>query len=229
MVTSSEDPILVVAALDRELAGLGREASLALLETGEGIANARRQLESWLGQRSARAVLSIGFAGALSSALEAGDIVVARKVRESSATPDARLLSAARKVQLSGPAPQFGVALTSNEIVWRAQSKRALALSLPEGEIGFVDMESSAIAAVCGKREIPFLIARAITDLLDEDLPLDFNQYRDHEGRIDQKRVFAGALLHPVSFRGLIELKKRSQACAERLAEFVRHLVPLMS
>ena len=64
----------------------------------------------------------------------------------------------------------FGVALTSNEILWNAQSKRALAHTLIVDEIGAVDMESTAIARVCGRRGLPFLVARSITDLLDEDL-----------------------------------------------------------
>ena len=101
---STEAPILVVAALSRELAELARKShpALALLETGEGIVNAERHLEAWLEQRKARAVLSIGFAGALSSALKPGDLVIADEVRGSSAVPDAKLLTAARRVGAGG-------------------------------------------------------------------------------------------------------------------------------
>lgn len=233
MATSNraEAPILVVAALSRELAELAREShpALALLETGEGIVNAERHLEAWLEQRRARTVLSIGFAGALSSSLKAGDVVIADEVRDSSAPPDAKLLSAARRVRADGSWIHFGVAMTSNEILWKAQSKRALAESLAVDEIGFVDMESMAIARVCGRRGLPFLVARSITDLLDEDLPLDFNQFRNSDGRVDSKRVMKAALVRPGALRGLWQLRKRSQLCAERMAEFVSRLVPLIS
>src|SRR6185503_16522073 len=74
---SETSPILVVAALGRELASLNREAidGVTLLETGEGADNARRSLDDWLEQNTARAIVSIGFAGALSSALQAGALV----------------------------------------------------------------------------------------------------------------------------------------------------------
>jgi adenosylhomocysteine nucleosidase len=233
MATSNtaEAPILVVAALSRELAELARKSlpSLTLLETGEGIVNTERHLEAWLEQRSARTVLSIGFAGALSSSLKAGDLVIADEVRDSSARPDARLLTAARRVRTGGSWIHFGVALTSNEILWQAHSKRSLAESLAVDEIGAVDMESKAIAGVCGRHGLPFLIARSITDLLDEDLPLDFNQFRKGDGRVDSKGVMKAALASPAALRGLWQLRKRSQLCAERMAEFVSNLVPLIS
>jgi len=224
-------PILIVAALNRELAPLAikHHPELAFLETGEGIVNVERHLESWLEKRNARTVLSIGFAGALSQSLKAGDLVIAEEVRNASVLPDAKLLTAARRVSTGDPWIHFGVALTSNEILWNAQSKRVLAESLTVNEIGAVDMESKAIASVCGKRGLPFLVVRSITDLLDEDLPLDFNQYRNCDGRVDSKRVIKAALLRPGVIRGLWQLRKRSQLCAERMAEFVGRLVPLIS
>jgi hypothetical protein len=70
------------AALSYELNKLNSVAhtGIVLLETGEGVKNAKRQLGSWLERHDARAVLSIGFAGGLSSSLQPGDIVVAREV-----------------------------------------------------------------------------------------------------------------------------------------------------
>ncbi len=231
MATSraKEIPILVVAALSRELAKLGQQShpGLRLLETGEGIANVQQSLEARLDQESARAVLSVGFAGALSPTLQVGDLVIANGVCGSKGQPDAELLSAARRVQLDWPV-HLGVAVTSDQILWQAAQKRALASSLGADEIGFIDMESTAIADVCARRGLPFLIARSITDLLDEDLPLNFNQCRGANGRVDSKKVARAALLKPGSLAGLLRLRKHSLLCAGRLAEFVRRLVPLI-
>lgn len=228
MATSSvrESPILVVAALGRELRALSRKphAELELLETGEGVTNAERSLEAWLEQGSARAVLSIGFAGALSTELQVGDLVVAKTVHGSNAAPDSELLAAAARVRLEG-AVHFGTALTSERILWQASEKRALAAALGARDIGFVDMESAAIATVCARRGVPFLIARSVSDLLDEDLPLDFNQCRDQGGRVSSSKVMKAALLRPSSFGGLLELRRRSEICAERMAEFVLEFV----
>jgi adenosylhomocysteine nucleosidase len=231
MATSSvrEPPILVVAALGRELSAFNGKphSDLALLETGEGIANAERKLEAWFERQTAHAVLSIGFAGALSAELRAGDLVVARSVHNSNAQPDAKLLALAARVQPDG-AVHFGVAVTSERILGQASEKRALGSSLDAGEIGFVDMESTAIARVCARRGVPFLIVRSITDLLNEDLPLDFNQCRDREGRVTSIKVMKAALLRPGSISGLLELRKRSDLCAKRMTAFVRQLVSLI-
>jgi adenosylhomocysteine nucleosidase len=222
-------PILVVAALSYELQMLQRaaHAELALLETGEGVENAKREVESWLGKRAARAVLSIGFAGALSAPLQIGDLVIAERVHGSDANPDANLLAASKQIDIGFPV-RVGSAVTAHQILWQAASKRALASSLGTNEIAFVDMESTAIADVCAGRGLPFLIIRSISDLLDEDLPLDFNQYRNHEGRVVPGKVLNAALLRPAAFRGLLELRKRSRLCAGRMAEFVERLVPLI-
>lgn len=229
MHSLEQAPILVVAALKYELEKLNRAGhpGLELLETGEGVVNAERHLEAWLERRSAGAVLSIGFAGALSAALRVGDLVVAKSVQGSSTEPDPKLLAAAARVQLDF-AVHFGVALTSERILWQAAEKNALASSLGATEIGFVDMESTAIASVCARRGVPFLITRSITDLLNEDLPLDFNQCRDSDGRVSSIKVMKAALLKPGSFPGLLDLRKRSELCAERMAEFVRKLTPLI-
>jgi adenosylhomocysteine nucleosidase len=229
MSSVEQFPILVVAALSYELEKLNSAAhpGLVLLETGEGVANAERHLEGWLEKRAALAVLSIGFAGALSSALQAGDLVIASDIREAKEKPDAKLLLVTKQVQIDTPV-HSGVAFTSHEILWQAESKRALARSLGASEIGFVDMESTAIAGVCARRGVPFLIIRSITDLLDEDLPLDFNQYRNPDGRVDPAKVMKAALLRPSAFKGLVELRKRSRLCAGRMAEFVQRLVPLI-
>ena len=229
MSSLEQAPILVVAALTYERASINDAAHprLALLETGEGVANVRRHLEEWLKQRAARAVLSIGFAGALSASLQVGDLVIADDIRDSRERPDPELLAAAKQVQIELPV-RLGVAVTCNEILWQAESKRALAASLLADEIAFVDMESTAIAELCAAVGVPFLIIRAISDLLDEDLPLDFNQYRNSDGRVDSRKVVNAALLRPTAFRGLLELRKRSKLCADRMAEFVQRLVPLI-
>ena len=228
---SETTPILVVAALGRELASLNRQAldGVALLETGEGTDNAWRGLEAWLEQHTASAIVSIGFAGALSNALKAGDLVIASKVRDGLAQPDNWLLSTAENARVAGVPVHNGIAITTNEIIWQAESKRALAATLEPNEIGIVDMESTAIAGVCLRHELPFLIARSITDLLDEDLPLNFNLYRGEDGCVDSARIVKAALLRPRALSGLMELRRRSELCAQRMADFVRVLASLIS
>ena len=82
-IQSEGQPVLIVAALKRELAAIARDRSpaLALLDTGEGPRNTERALRAWLDEHQPRAVINVGLAGALSASLEAGDIVIAREIR----------------------------------------------------------------------------------------------------------------------------------------------------
>jgi adenosylhomocysteine nucleosidase len=225
MPSPERPPILVLAALSYELEHLRRAhlPEVELLETGEGVVNARKQLEGWFTKNRARAVLSIGFAGGLSPQVKIGDLVIGRTVRHSGSS-DPFLIECAKSITTGYPS-HVAVAVTADQVMWQAKSKEALASSLEAGEIGFVDMESTAIAEVCAKRDVPFLIARYITDAVDEDLPLDFNKYRDTDGRVDPNKVMRAALLKPSSIGGLLELRKRSKLCAARMSEFVEQMV----
>lgn len=225
MPSAERAPVLVVAALSYELEGLRRAnlPEVALLETGEGVGNAGKRLEAWLTNNRARAVLSMGFAGGLSPQLKIGDLVFGGRVRDSSGS-DPFLIECATSIALEYPA-HVAEAITTDQVVWQAHSKATLAESIGLGEIGFVDMESTAIADVCENRNVPFLIARYITDAVNEDLPLDFNKYRDSEGRVDPNKVMWAALLKPRRIGGLFELRRRSKLCAGRISEFVEQII----
>lgn len=219
------DSMLIVSALERELAFIrksGRDGFL-FCTTGEGPANARKELRSFLERQTASSVIGIGFAGGLSNSLQPGDLVVGVRITgefETLASPI--LLQSA-----SGSAidrMHFGVIVTTPAVLWRADEKRECAAKLSQEEIGCVDMESSALAQVCEEMGLQFLAVRAIADLLDEDLPLDFNRCRDENGRIKNARVLAECLRRPSALPGLMKLRRRSLLCASRLAEFVLKL-----
>jgi adenosylhomocysteine nucleosidase len=222
-------PILIVAALRRELASLVRDAhtELVLLDTGEGPRNAERGLRAWLAAHQARAVIHIGFAGALTSSLRAGDLVVARNVRwanESFDASDSPLFQIATRIA----GTHIGTAITVDEIIGEARAKQQLAARLASAEIGCVDMESAAVARVCRELKIPYLIARAITDELAEDLPIDFNRCRTADGRVSLPKVMLAVSRRPRAIKGLIQLQRRAAMCADRLAVFIHRLLPLM-
>ncbi|MEK6301895.1 MAG: hypothetical protein AABO41_14380 [Acidobacteriota bacterium] len=232
LLTTRDDSIgrmLVVAALGRELAALKHDADprFAFLETGEGATNAERALLAWLDLETPQAVFGIGFAGALSDSLRPGDLVVARECRTAGSEPvrtTQGLLEVARRIQNDAAGVTFGVTVTVDEIVCQAEGKRKLAMMLGPDEIACVDMESSAVARVCADRGVPFLIARAITDLFSEDLPLDFNRSRGPDGRVRSWKVITAALGRPSSIKGLRELQRRSMVCSENLAGLIRRL-----
>ncbi|MFL6213912.1 MAG: hypothetical protein ACJ74J_08450 [Blastocatellia bacterium] len=226
---SEARPALIVAALKRELAVIARarRTDIALLETGEGPRNAERALRAWLDEHQARAVINIGLAGALSDSLQVGDVVIAHEVRGNDRCFNAGASSLFERA-LTLEHQQAGVALTVDEIVCTATDKQRLAALVDGNEIAWVDMESAAIASVCDELQMPYLIVRAISDRLDEDLPVDFNRCRDGNGRVSARRVMQAALVRPRAFKGLIELKRRADFCADNLASFIERLLPLL-
>jgi adenosylhomocysteine nucleosidase len=221
--------VLVVAALGRELEVLAARPNpdLSLLETGEGTANATRAISEALSRLKPRAVVAIGFAGALSEALVAGDLVVVSRVAGVASTANSKLLpERAQAVRLEGI--RIGTAITVDAVVCDAARKRRLAVSLEPGEIGVVDMESSAVARECNEHRVPFLIVRAVTDLLNENLPVDFNRCRGADGRVSSVRVVLESISKPGSLRGLRELNRRAKLCSARLADFVERFSLLL-
>jgi adenosylhomocysteine nucleosidase len=87
-----------------------------------------------------------------------------------------------------------------------------------------VDMESAAIANKAAEWRVPFQIVRAVSDAADEDMPLDFNLYRDAEGRFSRSRIAMAALARPFSrVPALLRLDRNCKIAAESLGEYFAH------
>lgn len=227
-LTQEITPLAVVAAMRMELAPLQRRSrdGLLLIETGIGVENVERRLHAQLQGRAAEALLGIGLAGALSSALQVGDLVIGQEVLgPSRLTPSPRLLSLARDIEVGGAAVYAGTVVTVNEMACSAKTKQLLASAMVDQPIACVDMESWAIARLCSHLQIPFLIVRSISDRFDEDLPLDFNCYRRADGNLDFPRVVGAALIRPRSTAGLWRLRGHTKLCAGRLVQFVERML----
>ena len=214
----------VIAALRRELSDLRKLArrNLVFLETGVGTDNASKKLTKFLEKTGADFVLGVGMAGALSPSLRVGDLfIVERVIGPSTIVLLPNLCSLAKLVRLNGANIHVGTAVTANEFVCEVNRKRSLAAALKPDQMGCVDMESWAVARVCTERRIPFLIIRCISDLLEEDLPLDFNRCYDSQGDLDALKLVTATLLRPRALKGLWQLRGRSTLCSQRLAWFV--------
>ena len=84
-----------------------------------------------------------------------------------------------------------------------------------------VEMESAAVEAKAREWGLPFRCVKAVSDTAAEDLPLDFNQYRDSEGRFSRERIAMAALARPWKIPGLMRLDKNSKIAAQKLGEFL--------
>ncbi len=194
-----------------------------LIRTGVGPEAAGRAAAAVFDAHSPALAVSVGFACALSQA-EIGDLLLAETVasvrRDSGWTvqPDAvscdenvrsEIMTAVRG---AGIEARSGMFVSAPLVLCRAQDKRDL--SLATGALG-LDMESAALGTSAARRGVPFAVVRTVSDLVDEDLPLDFNAFLRPGGWV---RGAWSLIANPSSLIGMNRLRKQSGVAAERLA-----------
>jgi len=136
-------------------------------------------------------LISTGFCGALDPNLRVGDIFRSQE--------SGRLLCADR------------VAVTAREKRELREKTGAAA----------VDMESAAVAKKAAEWGVPFQAIRVVSDTAHEDMPLDFNLYRDREGRFSRTRIGLAAMARPFTrVPALLRLDRNCRIAAESLGNF---------
>ena len=84
-----------------------------------------------------------------------------------------------------------------------------------------VEMEAAAVAKRAAEWGVPFHCVRAVSDTAEEDMPLDFNRYRDADGRFSRTRIALAALARPSTrVPALLRLDRNCRIAAESLGEF---------
>ncbi|HEY2842715.1 MAG TPA: hypothetical protein VGJ09_03660 [Bryobacteraceae bacterium] len=147
-------------------------------------------------------ILSVGFCGALDPALQIGDIVVSGEFPEG-----------------IGASCVHGDVASLDRVAVTAKEKRDLRAST---RAAVVEMESAAVARKAREWNVPFGCVRVVSDVAGEDLPLDFNRYRDADGRFNRARIALAAMGRPFSvLPGLLRLDRNCRRAAERLGEFL--------
>ncbi len=160
-----------------------------------------RLVERALGRKpEVDGVLSVGFCGALDPALRIGDIVISGEVPK----------ALGRCVQ--------GDVASVDRVAVTAREKRDLRAATGAA---VVEMESAAVAQKAREWNLPFGCVRVVSDAAGEDLPLDFNRYRDADGRFEKTRIALAALARPFTvLPSLIRLDRQCRQASERLGEF---------
>ncbi len=161
-----------------------------------------------------------GFAGGLSENMKPGDLILADKVTDGTEMflPDAALFLAAQSIRPSGIKIERGTLVTVDKVATTTAEKRELAART--GAIA-VDMETAGAVRVAEARGIPWLSVRAITDGVNDELPLDFNALANPDGSVNRGRVIRATLAQPHKIPALIRLGQRSSLAANNLAAFL--------
>jgi adenosylhomocysteine nucleosidase len=203
----------------------GRQAGRVywLVPTGIGPGAADLTATAVLNRHRAALAVSAGFSGALLPAAAVGDVIVATSVVSGrfdgtwvqTGGPmacDDIVRDAAQTAAVEiGSSVRSGPVVSLSTVVCRAVDKQRL--SRQTGAIA-VDMESAAIAEVARTHGVPFAVVRTVSDVADEDLPLDFNVFLKPWG---WARGIGAVILTPSSLAGLNRLRRQSRLAAERL------------
>lgn len=198
-------------------------SEVTVLLTGMGKENAIRAMTS-IPVDHHDVCISTGLAGALDSTLKPGEVAAALVAetlqQDSNVTSDGTLLHLAE----SCGAQTVHASLTSEKIVGTALEKEGLS---QKGNI--VEMESAYILAAAQQSRVPALVVRAISDALNEDLPVDFSKILDSHGNLKLGGILREVGLHPYRIAPLIQFGRQSRVAAKSLADFLDRYVSVIS
>ncbi|MDE3198287.1 MAG: hypothetical protein KGN84_18205 [Acidobacteriota bacterium] len=158
------------------------------------------------------AVCSMGFCGALDSAMAVGDIFVATEIRNGAVSY--------RTADLRGPGARRGVLTSQSRIAQTAEEKRNLRAA---GAFA-VEMEAAGAARASEEIRAPFYCVKVVSDLADEDFVNNFNDFLMPNGKVNVTRLVLRAFADPVRrFNELIRLSKRTAVASKNLGDFLAH------
>ena len=159
-----------------------------------------------------KALLSIGFAGALDDVLQPGDIVLADRVIDTLTATEFLCQSDLLPI----PAAHHGILLSTPGVVGSVKEKRRLRTAW---QALAVDMESSAVARAASAAHLAFGSVKAITDSASQSISIDFPMgQREHEG-LSTFRVVRNGLRSWQGMKGLWSLGAGARLAAKNLAQ----------
>ncbi|MEP7150544.1 MAG: hypothetical protein ABI856_02455 [Nitrospira sp.] len=194
-----------------------------IIPMGVGPERATATARMVLAEQRFAAVWSTGFACALRAA-NIGDVLMGTQAtmegdrgRHGASLCAPTMVAWARQaLENQHIAAQIGPFVSVPQVLCRADEKRGMADRV--AAIG-LDMESAALGLAASERQIPFGIVRTVSDLVDEDLPLDFNLFLRPSG---WAKGVAACLAHPTSLIGLNRLRSQSRTAGAQLTAVYR-------
>ena len=81
------------------------------------------------------------------------------------------------------------------------------------------------MVALAREKDLPGVAVRAVSDTVDEDLPLDFNEFVGASGEPERMKIFLHGLTRPAVFGKLIQLQKTAQEVGANMTLFLELLL----
>jgi adenosylhomocysteine nucleosidase len=188
---------------------------VALVVAGMGRESARRGAQLLLDGHRPRWIVSVGFGGALSPDLKRNDVVMATEVLDLEGRRFAIDVGVGVGPGGQGPRIVPGRLLTVDRIIRTAAEKADL-----RGRFAadVVDMETSAVAALCSERLVKFLSIRVVSDEAAVDLPAEVASLMTRSGSYRVGAALRAIWQRPSSLKDFWALHEHAQEAADRLA-----------
>jgi adenosylhomocysteine nucleosidase len=215
---SAQARFAILAALPREVAPLVRNWSVLLVSKTEGTSvwesdraivvcagmgrdRITRALQLAETRGPLRAIISVGYAGALRAGMRTDGvywpaIVIDGQTGERFACEDGE-----------------GVLVTVDHVVGRDQKPKLAA----QWNADLVDMEAAAVARLAKERALPFRTVRAISDPVEDDLP-DLSRFTDEQGGFQSTSFAMYVALHPWLIPATVKLGRQSARVSQAIA-----------
>lgn len=203
--------------------GVCEGAALTLVISGAGPDRARRGARLLSKLCQPHQLISVGLSGGLTEDLGPGSVVLANEVvtpQGGSWKPDLSWLEAC-ELEAS-----LGRLVTVTRVLVKAQDKRDLGRAT--GAVA-VDMESASLAEVAQETGASWAALRAVSDPVNEDLPLDFNLLWDAEGQPDLARITLATLKRPTLVPRLLRFSREVLQARHRLARGLHCMIRAFS
>jgi adenosylhomocysteine nucleosidase len=208
-------------------------SEIILVQTGIGTHNAENSLEYILEEYSPDCILSLGFGGALYDGAIVGDLIWVSKVL---LIPESAVEKSQYLLEIPNSRETFsklsdkivmheGCALTLEKWMKKSEVKKMIPreLSLP-----ICDMETFFLAKLSVQKGLPFFAVRAITDLINEEIPRDLLRVSDKSGNYRFTRALFLLLCKPKLILSMIKLGRNSKVAAKNLWLVVKSLVEIL-
>jgi hypothetical protein len=168
--------------------------------------------------------IAAGVAGSLKQQHGIGKILVANAIKREGMktvlTCDGPLVRAATQC---GATP-VDVFYTADTIVSSSSEKLRL------GQIAdAVDMESYPVMADAQRHGVPAVAIRAISDTVDQNLPLDFSRAISEDGRIEWLPALSQVAVSPGRLPQLVRFGLASTKAARKLAQFLERYLKCLT
>jgi adenosylhomocysteine nucleosidase len=188
---------------------------VAIAIGGMGRASAGRAAGILLDGHRPSWLISAGFAGALNPALNRYDLALPEEV----IGPEGHGFPVIRPDSLgSGVRHVAGRLLTVDRIILDSTEKQELHRT---SRADLVDMESSAVAALCAQRLVRFLPVRVVSDDVRTSLPREVSSLMTKSGSYRIGAALRAVWNRPSSLKDFWTLHEQALEAADRLAEFV--------